>query len=54
MVVMEVDCGCDDGGRVVVMEVDCGCDEVDCGCNEGGRVVVMRLIVVVMREDGWL
>ena len=47
MVVMEVDCGCDDGGWVVVMEVDCGCDE-------GGRVVVMRLIVVVMREDGWL
>ena len=39
---------------MVVMEVDCGCDEVDCGCNEGGRVVVMRLIVVVMREDGWL
>ena len=26
----------------------------DCGCDEGGRVVVMRLIVVVMREDGWL
>ena len=28
--------------------------EVDCGCDDGGRVVVMRLIVVVMREDGWL
>ena len=28
--------------------------EVDCGCDEGGWVVVMRLIVVVMREDGWL
>ena len=28
--------------------------EVGCGCNVGGRVVVMRLIVVVMREDGWL
>ena len=27
MVVMEVDCGCDDGGWVVVMEVGCGCDE---------------------------
>ena len=31
-----------------------GCDEVDCGCDDGGWVVVMRLIVVVMREDGWL
>ena len=47
MVVMEVGCDCNEGGWVVVMEVDCGCDD-------GGWVVVMRLIVVVMREDGWL
>ena len=39
MVVMEVDCGCDEGGRVVVMRLIVG---------------VMRLIVVVMMEDGWL
>ena len=43
----EVDCGCDEGGRVVVMRRTGGCDEVDCGCDDGGRVVVMR-------EDGWL